>query len=54
MQTLASLRDTAHGSWLIECLCEAFMRHACDLDLRELLDLTKLYLREKETETVIF
>jgi len=45
-----SYRDIYRGTWFIECICEVFMENAKDMDLRDMLDLTAMKLREYESE----
>ena len=44
-------RNLYRGTWLIECLCYVFMNHACDMDLREMLDEVARRLRGYESES---
>jgi len=46
-----SNRDHYRGTWFIESICKAFMAHAKDMDLRDLLDEAAWILKEYESES---
>lgn len=45
-----SNRDHYRGTWFIESICKAFMEHAKDMDLRDLLDEAAFILKSYESE----
>lgn len=46
-----SNRDHFRGTWFIESICKAFMAHAKDMDLRDLLDEAAWIIKEYESES---
>eukprot|EP00094_Tigriopus_californicus_P009381 TCALIF_09046-PA protein Name:"Similar to CASP2 Caspase-2 (Gallus gallus)" AED:0.11 eAED:0.11 QI:358/1/0.85/1/0.5/0.57/7/0/265 len=38
-------RNTQRGSWFVECVCQVFMEHAHDTDIRDMLDKVGLKMR---------
>ena len=43
-------RDTTNGTWYIQCLCKVFMKHACDMEIREMMDAICRKMGEYESQ----